>query len=491
MSAGRRSLPIAVIHVGLAAGLLGGCVYYNGMYNANRLANSARKAEREGRVFEANNLWGQVATKAESVVVRHPKSKYAGEAAILRGLALARLGQCEQAIGPLARVTVAAASTNLTEDAWLATGRCQVAMGNIAAGDAAFAQVIDSKNSWRRREARFHRAQTLRHAGRYREALTALEGVGEPRAVAERLLALAGDRRVPEAMALADSLVARSDTTQPWDSLLVSLGQQDPSNASDLVDRVRRLPKRTPETQARWLLEDGLRLNGSDTARARSRFREAVEIGGSGEAAARASLQLVRLDLRGLSQPQGLSPLIQSLRSNGQRYEAVAPEMTQLSNTAAGILTVTASMTPAAPQGDLRLFLAGEVARDSLLAPRLAEGLFRRVLREWPGSPYAPKAALAAQQINPEWSDSARALLESRYFESPYLAMIRGDEGLEYRQLEDSLGAFATAQAAAVPRAPGVAPGRPGRPGRVRPDEKDRPVQPRPRPAPNKPALEP
>jgi tetratricopeptide (TPR) repeat protein len=486
MSSGRRALL-----AGLAASLLGGCVYYNGMYNANRLANSARKAEREGRTFEANDLWGQVATKAESVVVRHPKSKYAEEAAILRGLALARLGQCEQALGPLGRVAGAAVGTDLSEDAWLATGRCQVVMGNIAAGGAAFAQVIDSKNSWRRREARFHRAQTLRHEGKYQEALSALEGVTEPRAVPERLLSLAGDGRVPEAMALADSLVARGDTTQPWDSLLVSLGQQDPSNGSSLVDRVRRLPNRSAETQARWLLEDGVRLMASDTARARSRFREAVQIGGSGEAAGRASLQLVRLDLRGVSHPQALSPVIRSLRGSGERHRSLSAELTQLGNTAAGILTATASVTPGSPQGDLRLFLAAEAARDSLQALRLAEGLFQRILREWPESPYTPKAVLAAQQLNPAWADSARAVLELRYFGSPYLAMIRGEEGLAYRQLEDSLGAFAMAQAGAG-RAPvpAVAPGTPGRPAPVTP-ENDGPRRQRPRPAPNKPALEP
>ena len=491
MSGERRTLPVAVLLAGLGASLLGGCVYYNGMYNTNRLANSARKAEREGRTFEANDLWGQVATKAESVVVRHPKSKYAEEAAILQGLALARLGQCEQALGPLGRVTVAAVGTDLSEEAWLATGRCQISMGNIAAGDAAFAQVIESKDSWRRREARFQRAQTLRHAGRYREALSALEEVPEPRAIAERLLSLAGDGRVPEAMALADSLVAQGDTTQPWDSLLVSLGQQDPSNGSSLVDRVRRLPNRSAETQARWLMEDGLRLMGSDSARARSRFREAVEIGGSSEAAGRASLQLVRLDLHGVGQPQALSPLIQSLRSNAQRHQVVSAEMTQLGNTAAGVLTATASVTPGSPQGDLRLFLAAEAARDSLQAPSLAEGLFQRILREWPDSPYAPKAVLAAQQVNPEWADSARALLEVRYLESPYLAMIRGNEDSAYRQLEDSLGAFATAQAAAGERAPRVAPGAPGRPAPVTPGDDDRPARQRPRPAPNKPAFEP
>ena len=76
--------PARIVGFTLLTALLGGCVYYNGMYNANRLAHSARKAEREGRTFEANNLWGQVATKAESVVVRHPTSKYAEEAAVLQ-----------------------------------------------------------------------------------------------------------------------------------------------------------------------------------------------------------------------------------------------------------------------------------------------------------------------------------------------------------------------------------------------------------------------
>ncbi len=490
MSSKRRTLS-AVLQATLAAGLVGGCVYYNGMYNANRLADSARKAERDGRTFAATSLWGQVATKAESVMVRHPKSKYAEEAAILRGLALARLGQCEQALGPLGRVAVAAVDADLVEDVWLATGRCQVSLGNIAAGDAAFAQVVDSKNSWRRREARFQRSRTLRHAQRYQEALSMLEGVPEPRALAERLLSLAGDGRVPEAMALADSLVAVGDTTQPWDSLLVSLGEQNPSSGSSLVDRVRRLPNRLPETQARWLLEDGMRLIGSDTAQARRRFQEAVKVGGPGAAAGRASLQLVRLDLRGVSHPQALSPLIRSLQDNAKRYAIVSAEMTQLGNTATGVLSAWASVTPGTPQGDLRLFLAAETARDSLLAPRLAEGIFQRIVREWPASPYAPKAVLAAQQVNPEWADSARALLEARYFASPYLAMIRGDEGSAYRQLEDSLGAFATAQSGAVRRAPVLGPGAPGRRPVATPDDDDRPATRRPQPAPSTRVVEP
>jgi tetratricopeptide (TPR) repeat protein len=441
--------------------LLGGCVYYNAMYNANRLARSARKAERDGRTFEANNLWGQVATKAESVVVRHPTSKYAGQAAVLRGVALARLGQCEQALGPLGRITRQETPEDLTEEARLATGRCHLALGNLAAADAAFSQVIDSKDPDRRREARFQQARLLRQAGRFQEALSALGDQRDPRANTERILALAGSGRSPEALALADSLLARGDTTKPWDSLLVTLGRQTPAAASSLVDRLRRLPNRRPELQARMLLEDGLRLTSSNTARAAQRFREAMTIGVTGEAAGRASVALVRQDLRRASEPQHLPPVMERLKGLAARYDLITEEVTRLGATIAGVHTAAVSTSWHTLQGDLRLFYAAEAARDSLEAPRLAEAIFRRIADEWPSSPYAPKAILAAQQLDPSWADSARALLEERYLDSPYLAMIRGDATLQYRLLEDSLAAFAASLAVRRPTGPRLKPGAP------------------------------
>jgi tetratricopeptide (TPR) repeat protein len=433
-----------LLSAGLIAGLLlTGCVYYNGMYNANRLARSARKAERDGRTFEANNLWGQVATKAESVVVRHPTSKYAGEAAVLRGVALARMGQCEQALGPLSQVAVTALPADLTEDAVLATGRCQLSLGNLAAADAAFSQLLESKDPVRRREAHFQQARILRQTGRYDEALSALGDYRGSQADTERILALAGAGRVPEALALTDSLIARGDTTKRWDSVVVVLGRENALAASSLVDRVRRLPNRSREIQARLLLEDGIRLSRSDTARAARRLREAVVGGGSGEAAAWASLELVRLDLRRASRPDHLGPIVDSLKGLAVRFDMVPAELNRVSATVASVRSSVASVLPGTPQGDLRLFLAAESARDSLGAPRLAGTIFRRILEEWPASPYAPKVILAAQQLDASWGDSARAILDERYLDSPYLAMIRGDATTEYRQLEDSLAAFA------------------------------------------------
>src|ERR671911_3065675 len=468
----------AVMGISCAA-LLAGCVYYNGMYNANRLASSARKAERDGRTFEANNLWGQVATKAESVLVRHPRSKYAEEASILRGLALAKLGQCEQALGPLSRVSVANLKNELREDTWLASGRCQATLGNIAAADAAFAQVIESKSSARKREARFQRARTLRALGQYEEAVILLEDSKEPRARPELLLSLAGAGRLPEAMTLADSLIAKGDTTQPWDSLVVILSRQDPRNAAVLVDRLRRL-KLADEKRARLLLEDGLRLLDTDTARALVRFREAVKVGGAGDAAGRAGLHLVRMGLSRVSRPEELSSPIQALQAVAQKHRTVAQEVSQLQATTLRVMTSYDSVPAGSSQGDLRLFLLGEAARDSLQAPRLAHGIFLRILNEWPDSPYAPKAVLAAQQLVPEWADSGRVLLETRYLDSPYLAMIRGEEGSGYRSLEDSLGAFASASAA-PPRGGRPRPGRPEAPAR---DDDETPGRRRPQPAP-------
>jgi tetratricopeptide (TPR) repeat protein len=468
----------------LVVGLLSGCVYYNGMYNANRLARSARKAEREGRTFDANNLWGQVATKAESVVVRHPQSKYADEAAVLRGLALARLGQCEQALGPLGRATVLRGKSDLAEDALLAIGQCHVSLGNLAAGDAAFVQLLESKSSQRRTEARYQHARAARQAGRYQEALSLLKGVRDPRADDERLLALAGTGRTPEALMLADSLVSRGDTTKPWDSLVVTLGRQDPAGASGLVDRLRRLPNRSPEVQARWLFEDGQRLAVTDTARAAARFREAVEIGASGDAAGRASLGLVRLDLSRASQPGDLPPVVERLNRLAGKYQIVSMALSQLGAAVAGVLTAS-GLTPATPQADLRLFLAAEAARDTLGAPRLANTMFRRILEDWPASPYAPKAILAAQQLDSTWIDSARVLLEERYLDSPYLALIRGEATPAYQQLEDSLGAFAATLSAPARPSPG---GRRAPPPSRRDDDTPRRRSP---PAPNTRVIDP
>lgn len=450
---GLRSAVVVLVLAGVLNGV-GGCVYYNGMYNANRLAKSARKAERDGRTLEASSLWGQVATKAESVIVRHPTSKYAKEAGLLRGVALARLGQCEEALRPLGFLASTTAKSELEEDALLSAGRCHLALENWSAAEAAFSQLLSSKNAARRREAQFQHARLLRQSGRYSEAVAALVQLHDSRSRSERLLALAGAGLTARALSLADSVIAQGDTANQWDSLVNIVARHDPMAASHLVDRLQRLPNRRPQLQANMLLQDGYRLVSVDTLRAARRFRESIAIGAKTDVPGRAQLALLQLHVAGAGDPSALKPVLDTLKQLGSQLSLNSAEIDRYARTVEEVYTAANPAAADTSPRDLRLFLAAELARDVLHAPRLAGAFFRRIPEQWPASPYAPKAILAAQQLEPGWIDSARALLDLYYVNSPYLAAVRGEMTDEYRQLEDSLAAFAAALAVSKPAAP-------------------------------------
>jgi hypothetical protein len=449
----RRRSGTPLVALALAAWLTAGCAYYNGMYNTNRLAKSARKAERDGRPFEAKTLWGQVVTRAETLLVRHPRSKYATEANVLRGLALARLDQCPAAVGPLGRVNLAAKPGDLSEESLLALGRCQLDLGDPALAALAFEPLLESKDTARRREARFQHGRALRMTGQYEEALAVLRATPDPRGGHDLLLALAGAGRGTEALKVADSLIAGNDTTFAWDSLIATLGRQDPRIASALVDRLRNDARATPEAKSRRLYEDAVRLASVDSAASLARLKDAAAAGGRTEGGERARLDLTRRSLARARTLTDLAPHADSLAALAQGASGAAAEAAALGMTLAQVRALPDSAAPGVPQGDLRLFLGAESARDALAAYALAATLFRQLAVDWPASPYAPKALLAAQLLDPEEPEAAQARLDSLYPESPYLAVLRGEESPGYQALEDSLQSYAIAQLQAAGRA--------------------------------------
>ncbi len=475
-----RLLPLRLTSTALAAMLLGGCVYYNAMYNTKRLAGSARKAEREGRTFEANNLWGQVITRADSLVVRHPDSKYVDEALVLKGIALARLDQCSDAVRPLARGSMVGGDGVTAEEAALALGRCQLELGDPGAASVAVAPVVESKDAGRRRTARLYQARALRQMGRADEALRALDGLTGPGISEERLLALGVAGREAETVALADTLLAVTDSARLWDSVVTVVGRSSPRTASALVDLLNSRPKVPEDLRVRRLYQDAVRLGPVDSARALARMRQAAKVGAGTESGDRAALALARSELSRVQTVADLSRIADSLRPLAGRASPASQEAKLLLLTMARVQAAADSSGPGVPQGDLRLFLAAETARDTLIAPELAGGLFRQVVETWPDSPYAPKAMLAGRLLDPEWGEAMRPLLEEKYAASPYLAYLRGENSDGYRALEDSLAAYVHSTAAAGRRpmtgaredaAPLV------RPGTVR----TRPQQPTPR----------
>jgi hypothetical protein len=427
----------------VCAATLSACAYYNGMYNTNRLVRSARKAERQGRPFEASGLWGQVIVRAESVVVHHPHSKYATQATVLRGLAMSRLGQCAPALEPLSQVTLLPPG-DLSEEATLALGRCRMETGDAASADLAFRALLDSKDEIVRRDARFQHARALRMTGNYDEAAAILREIKTPRANDELLLALAGERWGGEADSFTTLLLASGDSTRKWDSLVTWLGRENPRSANKLVDRLGTQTGATPQAVGRRLYEDGLRLAAIDSTLAVARFMEAAKTGLGTESGERASLALLRLEIAQAVGVEALAPAADSLGLLATKGAFVNTEASGLFAVLTRVRLASDSGGADIPRGDLRLFLAAELARDSLKAPRVAGQLFRRIASEWSASPYAPKAVLAAQAIDSTWADSAQALLAERYTDSPYLAVLRGEPADGYRVLEDSLLAFAS-----------------------------------------------
>jgi hypothetical protein len=454
--------------------LVGGCAYYNGMYNVKRLAGRARKAEREGRPYEAQGLWGQVAVKAESVIIRHPAKSWSDEARLLHGTALTRVNDCGRALQPLEAVMITSPHRDLAEEAALLVGDCRIKQGDPAGASAAYALLLQSRDRDRRSLALMEHGRALRMGGQPEEALVELNQSRHPRARGERAAALAAVGRSIEALAVADSLLVERDSAAPWQALLAALAVGDPEGAAGLVDRIATLVDFPATLRARLLLEDGERWLATDPGRANVRFQQALHTGKGTPVQAEVRYHQARALV-------GRATTMVELRAAADRLADAAEEPgsydargAQLGFTARQVVVMADSVAPGSPNGDLRLFLAGELARDSLGARPFAASQFRRVITEWPESPFAPKAMLALIDLADADADSLRQAVVDRYRESPYVAMAQGSDAPAYQVLEDSLRRFVASHRPETHNPPP----RPAQPPRPKPQQPTTPRQP-------------
>jgi hypothetical protein len=105
---------------------------------------------------------------------------------------------------------------------------------------------------------------------------------------------------------------------------------------------------------------------------------------------------------------------------------------------------------------DAKLFVLGEIVRDSLRAPVPAMALFFLVQRDHPESAIAPKALLAAAILRPELADSLSAVLDNQYPASPYRLALNGQASGLFAALEDSLKTLFAAERLQLLSSPGV-----------------------------------
>jgi tetratricopeptide (TPR) repeat protein len=473
-----------VLVVAAAAGA-SGCVYFNGMYYANRYARQAMDSERAGRPGEARDRWQQAEMHAESLISRHPKSRWASEAQLVRGRALVHLSAYSDALVALQEAVRRAESPARHLEALGLMGRAYLALGMVAAARPALDSAVESDQREVRDEALLNRARVLIALAEPALARADLERSHDPRAP----YALAAvDLRLGDtarAGALYDSLVGtRSYAEAAWGDALDSLAAAGAAaHASRLVDLLATREALSSGAKAQLLLDDaGRRIGAGDTAGAAARFQRAVAVAPDSIAGQMAAVMLCRLAIAAAaadsdlqSQRERLVGLVRAGGSAGRDAQNGLRLLARLDTLAAA---------PSAPDGFW--FLRAELLRDSLHAGRLAAAAFGAMAVKYPDSPWTPKALVAAIAGGDPAADSLRALLAHRYVRSPYATVASGAGGdSAFAALEDSLLRLLAATGA--PRTPAArAPRRPGEVGEVE-DE----VSGRRRPAPDAPTPRP
>ena len=430
-----RFLFLALI-VGAA---VAGCAYYNGLFNANRLAGDAERAQREGRSGEARSLWAQAAVKAESVATRYRTSRYRDDALLLWGRALAEAQDCRRAVRPLRVAVDSSPDPAIVGAARVLAGRCYVDLRRPDSALVALGPVLESTDSVVATEALLWRGRALLGLQRYDEAAATFERIPVERSVFERASAYVALEEADRAGGVLEQYVAAPYDERRWLGSLDSLGQLDPERASALVDRLLSRPGLTAGERARLLLGDARRWSTHGAPdRAGIRFRAAVEAAPDSAEGFAADAYLTVAELRRTDDVSRLGEvwraLVQGTRRPGASQQVTAP--------VAGVVGHAVQVLEEPPEegADLRMFVVAEELRDSISAPAPAGALFLELARRYPESRVTPKALLAAAALRPSLADSVASVLADRYPGSPYTLALLGAGGEQFAAFEDSLG---------------------------------------------------
>jgi hypothetical protein len=239
-----------------------------------------------------------------------------------------------------------------------------------------------------------------------------------------------------------DSLRVARDTLAPWPELFAAFAAHDADGASRLAGALGADSTLPAALRARLLLDDAVRLASRDTTQAEARFVEALALEARGPLVAEIHYQHMVARLRRAATAEAVDSAVAPARDLDDLQGPYSVRLAQLAAGARRVIATGDSTSAATPHGDLRVFLAAELARDTLGADEFARRQFARVAEEWPASPFAPKALMALAALDDTGADSLLELLRSRYPASPYVRFGLGEEAPELAALEDSLRRF-------------------------------------------------
>lgn len=440
--------------------VLGGCVYFNGLYNAERLFGEAERMRRLGQEQEATERYATVVEKASRSYRREDDGKWADDALYLVGRAYMRQGDYLRARAALERTVLITDSEEIRAGATLYLGAVAAFAGNPTQGIALLNQALRTLEPGRLRgEGHLWRARVLLSLGQVDAGWWDLDRAGEEDAT---LVTAAELERLVWGVAHGDSARAghgvrgllssaegagRVDTLH---ALVEDAGEAwGPGTAASLLAGAEDAPWPNEARDRTLLLRASLRLQAGDSAAAAA-DAEAVA-SGVGPMATRARLWLAGVVLERARRIEDLD------RARPVLLPAVGhPRVLEVLETIRKLELLDAR---AAEDGvAVALFAAGELARDELGAPHLARNLFLRYAGGADDPTWAGKALLAALTLSRD--DAEREMLLDRIRarpSDPYLrAAVDGHvQSAEYERLELELQYALSAVVAEVTAAAG------------------------------------
>jgi tetratricopeptide (TPR) repeat protein len=401
----------------LAAALLlsASCVYYNAMYDTEQEYDNAVDQQRAGGRAQANIHYDSVIAKADRLITRHPDSKHAAPAALLKARAeIARQNRWEEAAATAAGVSA------LTEDPRLlgvAAGLEGIARSNLGELEEAERLLTGGLASEPSDEDRalfhFHRGITRLDLGQADLAAEDLEAASRQERLAPEVRldlarGLSDAGRHEEAVQVTGEIV-REDRLGSFGSFW---SQMD----AHLDSLAHRVPEALEAAFTEQLSESELTVtketllhyytglcremsgdrDGALAAYDGARVRE-------GRYAAEAEYRAARLRIATASRPSDIADTRRGLaRARSIPEPAVADEAALLGRTVeefASLVEAYETRGGSAAEAALR---AAEIAGGQLGARRVARGLYLRYLDIAPDSRWQAKA-IAGAMVHADW----------------------------------------------------------------------------------------
>jgi len=404
-----------------------GCVYFNGVYNANEAARRGDARLRRGAETDASTFFQTSAEKAETVLVRHPTSSWRPRALYLAGRGAALGGRCEQAV-PRLREYLALSSNDAADAA-----RAGIALASCDMREA------------RLREARSRLDSVLATSVAERDA----EIARQARLWAARAALASGDRD-----AVAQYLGSSDDGALPWELVLASLNAREYTRVESLLvqraartdyrddvqravrelwsaghwDAVEHIVRSYDEARIRdasrasmhFAVGDLNMRSGRDSAARQHLFAARTLAGRDTVLERESAARLAYLTMTRVASMREVDTIL-ARQDSALRRTPFARRLDEQ------LLLVRLLSEQNEPTG-AAVYLAAEVARDSLRVPALARTLFLRVARDIPGTPLAPQALYAAALLAPDSAEVWQARIQAEHAQSSVAAWLRGED---------------------------------------------------------------